>query len=851
MNNPATRIVTDIVRLSYAHVWEPTSINGGDPKYSCSIIIPKSDKATVEKINKAIDAAIRDGAHKFGGKVHPKGALKLPLRDGDLERDDDAYKNSWFLNANSKSAPDIVDHSVQPILDRNEVYSGCYARVSLSFYAYNTSGNKGVACGLGNIQKLRDGEPLGGHSRAADDFQTMEDDDFLSCPLSVRPGESDPALSRIFSERMIVTRTLHLDLETYSDVDLSASGVYKYAESPLFRVMLLGYSADEAPVEVVDLTRPGAVIPSEILAALRDPSVGKWAFNANFERICLSKFLGLPTGEYLSPEGWYCSMVWSAYLGLPLSLAGVGSVLGLDKQKLTEGKDLIRLFCLPGKERYDLATLISLNPEKWARFIAYNRRDVETEMEIMEKLSGFPVPDSVWSEYHLDQLINDRGIRTDPVLVRNAIAMDENSHTKLLIEMQSLTGLDNPASVAQLKSWLSSHHIDAPSLGKKEVARLLASAPEAIRPVLSLRLQLAKSSVKKYAAMAACTCSDDRARGMTMFYGANRTGRWSGRHIQLQNLPQNHLPDLDEARSLVRQNNNDALEMLYPAVPDVLSQLIRTALIPADGMTFCVADFSEIEARVLAWLSGERWRQEAFAAGKDIYCASASEMFGVPVEKHGINSHLRQKGKIAELALGYGGSTVALTTMGALEMGLREEKLKPLVDAWRAANSNIVRFWWSVDKAVIHAVEYHTPMEFRDLRFEYQSGFLFITLPSGRRLAYVKPRIGENRFGGSCITYEGVTQSKKWDRIESYGPKYVENIVQAISRDLLCNAMMNLKEERIVAHVHDELIIEVPRDRNPKAKLQEICEKMARLPAWAEGLLLRADGYVTEYYRKS
>ena len=644
-------------------------------------------------------------------------------------------------------------------------------------------------------------------------------------------------------------KTLSIDIETYSDVQLPKTGVYRYCESDNFEILLFAYSIDSQPVQVVDLAC-GETIPEEIIAALEDDTVIKWAFNAAFERICLSRFLGYPTGTYLSPESWRCSMIWAATMGLPLSLEGVGAVLGLEKQKLTEGKDLIKYFCQPCA-----ATKVNGGrtrnrpfhaPDKWETFKRYNIRDVETEMGIQHKLRKFPVPDEVWEEYHIDQEINDRGVRLDMELVQQAIAMDTRSREELTAAMKDMTALENPNSVKQMKQWLSDNGIETDSLDKKAVAELLKDAPDNLADVLTLRQQLAKSSVRKYQAMEKTVCNDGRARGMFQFYGANRTGRFSGRNIQLQNLPQNHLPDLSEARSLVRSGDFDGVELLYEDVPDTLSQLIRTAFIPRENALFYVADFSAIEARVIAWFAGESWRQQVFEKGGDIYCASASQMFKVPVEKHGINGHLRQKGKIAELALGYGGSVGALKAMGALEMGLSEDELPALVDAWRQANPRIVEFWWAVDRAVMEAVKYkHTTTDY-GLTFSCKSGMLFITLPSGRKLAYVKPKIGTNKFGGSCITYEGVGGTKKWERLDSYGPKFVENIVQATARDILCYAMKTLRCCSIVMHIHDELVIEA----DPKVSLDAICEQMGRTPPWAKGLLLRADGYTTPFYKK-
>ena len=644
-------------------------------------------------------------------------------------------------------------------------------------------------------------------------------------------------------------QTLSIDLETFSSQLLAKTGVYRYAESPDFEILLFAYSVDGGPVQQIDLAC-GEKIPSEVLFALEDDKVTKWAFNANFERICLSRFLGYPTGDYLEPDSWKCSMVWAAYMGLPLSLEGAGAVLGLEKQKLTEGKDLIKYFCQPCAPTKSNGQRTRNLPEhaadKWLAFKRYNIRDVETEMSIQARLSKYPVPDSVWEEYHLDQEINDRGVGLDMELVRQAIQMDGRSRSELTQAMKELTSLDNPNSVQQMKQWLADNGLETDTLGKKAVAELLKTAPPELQKVLTLRQQLAKSSVKKYQVMETAVCADGRARGMFQFYGANRTGRWAGRIIQMQNLPQNHLEDLSEARGLVRCGDFEALEMLYEDVPDTLSQLIRTAFVPQENRKFIVADFSAIEARVIAWLADEKWRQDVFAEGKDIYCASASQMFGVPVEKHGVNGHLRQKGKIAELALGYGGSVGALKAMGALEMGLSEDELPSLVSAWRQANPKIVQFWWAVDRAVMDAVTRKTTTKTHGIIFSARNGMLFITLPSGRSLAYVKPKIGENRFGGDCITYEGVGGTKKWERIDSYGPKFVENIVQATSRDILCYAMKTLRCCSIVMHIHDEVVIEADR----RMSLQAVCEQMGRTPPWAKGLRLRADGYETDFYKK-
>lgn len=658
-------------------------------------------------------------------------------------------------------------------------------------------------------------------------------------------------------------RTISIDIETFSDVDLGKCGVYKYAQSDRFEILLFAYAVNGGSVQVVDLAE-GESIPDEILAALADESVVKWAFNASFERVCLSNYLrkyypeyfesysvqGDTVGDYLNPSSWRCSMVWSAYMGLPLSLEGAGAVLGLEEQKLKEGKELIRYFCVPCKATKTnggrTRNLPDHDMDKWKLFKFYNQRDVEVEMSIQERLQKYPVPDFVWDEYHLDQEINDRGILLDMEVVENAIKFDEASKAEIAAAMRDITNLDNPNSVSQMKDWLSEQGVEVESLGKKDVAKLIGDVDGEVKDALVLRQQLAKSSVKKYQAMQNAVCRDGRARGMFMFYGANRSGRWAGRLIQLQNLPQNHMEDLEQARSLVKDGNYAAMDMLYDNIPSALSELIRTAFVARSGYKFCVADFSAIEARVLSWLSGEHWRTEVFVNNGDIYCASASAMFGVKVEKHGENARLRQKGKIAELALGYGGSVGALKSMGAIEMGLSEEELQPLVNSWRSANPNIVRFWWDVDRAVKKAVKDREPSVVNGIRFLYQSGMLFIQLPSGRRLAYVKPRMGVNDWGSESVTYEGVGGTKKWERIESYGPKFVENIVQAISRDILCYAMRTLSHCMICAHVHDELIIECRED----ASLDAICEQMGRTPPWAEGLILRADGYETEFYKK-
>ena len=654
-------------------------------------------------------------------------------------------------------------------------------------------------------------------------------------------------------------KELHLDLETRSSVDIGKGGVYKYASSPDFEVLLFGYAADGGEVNVVDLAS-GETVPEDILRALTDDHITKWAHNCAFERVALSFWLrrhypdlfagygidGDPTQGFLDPAAWRCTMVLAAYNGLPLSLDKVGEVLGFEEQKLKEGRDLIRYFCTPSRTVGRDWNLPEHAPDRWATFKAYNKRDVQVERQIHQRLMNYAVPDSVWEEYRLDQEINDRGIMIDRRLVEQAIRIDELSKESLTEEMKRRTGLDNPNSVSQLKDYLTDSGLEVDTLGKKDVAAMMKAAPDDLAEVLSLRLQLAKSSVKKYTAMQNAACDDDRCHGMFQFYGANRTGRFAGRIVQLQNLPQNHLPDLEQARELVRQGDYDMLSMLYDSVPNVLSELIRTAFIPAPGFKFAVSDFSAIEARVLSYLAGEQWRMDVFHDGRDIYCESASRMFNCVVEKHGQNSHLRQKGKISELALGYGGSVGALRAMGALDMGLTEDELQPLVTMWRGANPRIVQYWWDVDNAVKTAIKKKEPGKVGCVGFEARNGMLFITLPSGRRLSYVKPQIGVNRFGGESVTYMGVDGTKHWSRIESYGPKFCENITQAISRDILCHAMRTLSYCRIVGHVHDELIIEVSKD----ASLDAICEQMGRTPPWLPGIELRADGYECGFYQK-
>lgn len=643
----------------------------------------------------------------------------------------------------------------------------------------------------------------------------------------------------------MLIKELSIDLETYCEVDLRKSGVYSYAEDDSFEILLLAVSVDNGPVTVYDLTKEN--LPDQILHALVNDSIIKWAFNASFERICLSNWLKkhhpkLLSEGFLSPNSWRCSMVWSAYLGLPLSLEGVGTVLKLKEQKLKEGGDLIRYFCLPckptkingGRKR----NFPHHAPDKWAAFINYNKRDVEVELAIKDKLRNHPVPDFLWEEYHQDQNINDRGIGIDVDFVKAAITIDEESKSKIQEELKELTGLENPNSVLQMIGWLREHGVTTNSLDKKAVKELLKVVDAKTTKVLKLRQQAAKSSVSKYQAMVNCVCLDGRARGMFQFYGANRTGRWAGRLVQLQNLPQNHLPDLKEARDLFKTGDLEATDLLY-GTQDTLSQLIRTAFVPSDGKKFIVCDFSAIEARVLSHLAGEKWRSMVFEQGKDIYCMSASQMFGVPVEKHGHNADLRQKGKIAELACGYGGAVGALKAMGAIDMGLDEQELQPLVDSWRQANPNIVLFWWDVDKAVKTAVKYQKQTETHGIQFKVRKGMLFITLPSGRKLAYVKPKMGENQFGGESVTYEGTGTAKRWERLESYGPKFVENIIQAISRDILAYSMKQLKDFRIVGHVHDEIIIECDQSQN----LEQIATLMGKAPYWMPDINLRADGY--------
>lgn len=641
-------------------------------------------------------------------------------------------------------------------------------------------------------------------------------------------------------------KRLSIDLETYSSVDLGKSGVYKYAESEDFEILLFAYSIDDGEVKVIDLAS-GEIIPEEILAALSDESIEKWAFNANFERACLSRFLG----ERLNPKGWYCTMIWSAYLGLPLSLEKVGEVLKLDKQKMNEGKALIRYFSIPCKPTKTNGMRTRNLPyhdlEKWSTFMEYNQRDVETEMAIKKKLSAFPMSHSEWENYWIDQNINDRGILIDEVLVDSAIKFDEILRDENMDRAIGLTGLENPNSPMQLKEWLNKKGLEIDSLAKKDVESALKNAEGDIKEVLELRQELSKSSVRKYDAMKNVKGKDNRARGLIQFYGANRTGRYSGRLIQVQNLRRNNLKDLDLARSLVKNEDYETLEILYESPSDILSQLIRTAFIPKGGTRFIISDFSAIEARVLAWLAGEQWVLDAFENGEDIYCRTASRMFGVPVEKHGVNGQLRQKGKIATLACGYQGALGALKAMGGIEMGLSEDELQSIVDSWREANPNIVSLWWDIDSVVKRVVKTRTKEEYKSLVISYEKGILFIELPSKRRLAYPKAKIGMNRFGGESIVYEGIVVGNKWDKIESYGGKFVENIVQAIARDILAEAMMRLEKKgfNIVMHIHDEVVIE-----SDSSSVKEINEIMSIVPSWAPGLILDADGFESEFYKK-
>jgi DNA polymerase len=654
-------------------------------------------------------------------------------------------------------------------------------------------------------------------------------------------------------------KALSIDIETYSGTDLAKSGVYRYSESPDFEVLLFGYSADSGPVQVIDLAN-GESIPPDVLDSLTDDAIIKTAHNSAFERVCLSRYLSdmdvsfdlfgdrhhsasvFGKARFLNPSSWRCSMVWSAYMGLPLSLANVGAVLKLTEQKMAEGKKLINLFSKldrNGRRVYPHERL-----DEWGLFKEYNARDVQVEMAIQARLAKFPVPESIWEEYMLDQEINDRGVMLDMTLVRNAISADERSRAELSQKTREMTGVDNPNSVVQMKDWLAENGLETDTLGKKAVAELLKTAPEPLGEVLSLRQQLAKSSVKKYQAMEACVCSDNRARGLFQYYGANRTGRAAGRLIQCQNLPQNHMADLEAARSLVRSGDFTTLDMLYDNVPEVLSELIRTAFIPREGSKLIVSDYTSVEAVILAWLAGEQWVLDTYKAKQDLYIRNAERMFNAAPGS--VDKKLRQKSKIAVLACGHQGSVGALKAFGALDMGIREEDLQALVNAWRQANPNIVKFWWKADVAARIAVRDRTETETNGIKFAYQSGMLFITLPSGRRLAYVKPKLAVNRFGSECVSYEGLDGTKKWSRLESSPGKWVENITQAVARDLLYNAMNTLRCCSIVLHIHDEIVIEADRRMSVKA----VCEQMSRLPAWAEGLPLRADGFECQFYTK-
>lgn len=642
-------------------------------------------------------------------------------------------------------------------------------------------------------------------------------------------------------------KKISIDIETYSEAELSKCGVYKYCKDPSFEVQLFSYAADDGEVKTIDIAN-GEKIPEFIENAIKDESVIKQAYNAQFERVCLSEYFGI----HLSAVNWHCTMVHALYLGMGGSLALVGQTLGIEKQKLEEGKELIKYFAVPCKPTKANGGRTRNMPcddkEKWKRYKEYNKRDVEAEIEISKRLSCIPVPEYIWEKYVLDQVINDRGIGIDLEFVQNAVRCDRELREKYLKRASMLTGLENPNSPIQLKEWLSEQGIQMESMTKAEVEEKINECKGNAREVLQLRQLLSKSSVKKYTAMEKCRCDDGRAHGLLQFYGANRTGRWAGRLVQVQNLPQNHIPDLDLARNLIKKGAFETAELLFDSVPDVLSQLIRTAFVPKEGCKFIVADYSAIEARVLSWMSGEQWRCEVFKNNGDIYCASASQMFKVPVEKNGINGELRAKGKVAELALGYGGSVGALKAMGAIEMGLKEEELKPLVDSWRKSNPNIVRFWWEVDRAVIKAVKEKVPVKCRKVTFYTEKGILFIQLPSGRRLSYCRPKVEINEYGKESVTYEGVSQTKKWERIESYGPKFVENIIQGTSASLLAFAMQTLTDcgYDIVMHVHDEVVIEAPMD----ADVNTICRLMALTPQWAEGLILNAAGYECEFYRK-
>lgn len=647
-------------------------------------------------------------------------------------------------------------------------------------------------------------------------------------------------------------KKLSIDIETFSDIDLIKCGVYKYADSPAFEILLFAYSIDNGEIHIIDLVN-GEELPEEIAEAIKSDTVIKTAFNAQFERVCLSKYLGLPEGEYLNPQSWYCTAVQAAELSLPSSLADVGAALGLERQKMTEGKDLIKYFCVPCKPTKSnggrTRNMPWDAPDKWTLFKEYCKRDVDVERQIAEKLKKYPLSKSEHALYVLDQNINDRGVLVDLELARQAVKLNSIQTAVATEQAYTLTGLENPNSVAQLKAWLIENGVEIDSLSKKAVAALADETDGDIQEMLHLRLLMSKTSVKKYEAVMRSVCRDNRVRGMMRFCGASRTGRWSGNILQPQNLPQNHLPDLTLARDIVKDGDFEMLDMTFGNVPNVLSELIRTVLIPKPNHRFIVADFSAIEARVLSWLAGEQWRLDTFRNGGDIYCASASQMFRVPVEKHGVNGHLRQKGKISELACGYGGSVGALKNMGAVEMGVPEDELQGLINDWRNANPHIVKLWTEVGNAAMKAIKEKTIVTLGKLVFMYERGILFIRLPSGRRLSYIKPRIGTNRFGGDSITYMGVGASKKWERLETFGGKLVENIVQAIARDLLASAMINVANAgyNIVFHVHDEIIAEVP---DGQGSVDEMCMLMSINPDWADGIPLSTDGYECEYYRK-
>lgn len=647
-------------------------------------------------------------------------------------------------------------------------------------------------------------------------------------------------------------KKLSCDIETFSDVDLIRCGVYKYADSPNFEMLLFAYAVDDGDVHIIDIAG-GEELPEEIIQVIKSDTVVKTAYNAQFERVCLSRYLKLPEGEYLNPQSWYCTAVQAAELALPLSLADVGSVLGLERQKMTEGKELIKYFCVPCKPTKSNGNRTRNRPchdiNKWETFKKYCMRDVDVERQIADKLKMYPISDEEHRLYVLDQIINDRGVLVDCELAKQAVKLNSIQSAVAVEQAYMITGLENPNSVTQLKQWLKENGVEIESLSKKAVKSLADETDGDVSKMLKLRLLMAKTSVKKYEAVIRSVCSDNRVHGMMRFCGANRTGRWSGNILQPQNLPQNHLPDLTLARDIVKDGDFEMLDMMFGNVPNVLSELIRTVLIPKPNHRFIVADFSAIEARVLAWIAGEQWRIDTFKNGGDIYCASASKMFKVAVEKNGVNGELRQKGKISELACGYGGSVGALKNMGAVEMGVQENELQGLINDWRNANPHIVRFWYEVGNAAMKAIKEKTTVPLGKLVFAYERGILFIRLPSGRRLSYIKPRIGTNRFGGDSITYMGINSAKKWDRLETFGGKLTENIVQGTARDLLANALINAANAGYdtVFHVHDEIICEVP---NGYGSVDELCRLMCIKPEWADGLPLNADGFECEYYKK-